>query len=529
MESRLKKSAALVKTWGDSKTPDGRTLEEILTIEDIPLWSTVSSDLASTGVAKLLLESSTRTPIQGSLKRLFVNKASLALFDAKARLSSGDHGCDSWPNDEETFLCLGFSNYIYRETVEPVAARLARRAETSVVVIDDLFFHQPRIATNISVLRQTLWQHWYSTATRDITRMRKLLKDAKIYLTASFGLQQIVEESGYAWVNFQQIFSWLFNSYLPRLLVYVAIAKHCVAHHRPSLIISPDVNDPRTRIFCLAGKLESIKTIEIQFSFCGPSSVEWEFFLADHLAVAGRRNLKQMLNHGVSPIKMTVTGSPRYDHALFRSSEIDRNLRDRHGVTDGKQMVLFASQPYYYESFSSSRIRQEMIADLFDAASNANGIVLVVKPHPFDSLEELTSLARNRRNIFFADRHFDIRYLIRSADVFITFFSTTTFDALVMGKPTINLAYPGGYHDKTFQNSGATLRAKSDIDIREYFRSISMGRITALSSHLSIARGRLLSSWFYELDGCAAERIEAIALEMISKRKAYCADSINKE
>ena len=517
------KSAALVKLWGRAKLQDGKTLEDILTIEGISMWSVVSPILAMSYIPDLVSKPSIHKSPLAKIKRFAINEAKKTkrhLFDCKAKMASNTVGCDSWPKDS-TFLCLGFTHYISRETLYPVANKLSIRPESSVVVIDDLFSAENLLIEHFEVIRQSVWQHWYPAINYDISKMRKALKSATTQLYEPSGLKKIVEASGFHWCDVKHLFDWLLQAYMPRLLVYVAIAKHIVSCHRPALIISPDVNNPLTRIFCLAGKLNRIKTLEVQFSFYGANDVEWYFFVADHLAVTGNENFKLMLDRGISPEKMTVTGSARYDSLLSWPIEHVMNIRKQLGISVEKKLVLFASQPYYFGAFCNPAIRHKMINGLFDAVSNVSGIKLVVKPHPGDDPNELMSIAKGYNNIIFTARSLDIRDLIKASDVFVTFYSSTTFDALAMNKPTINLAYPKANPSNPIENSGATLVAKNDEEVSRFINSISSGKIDELFDGLSNARDVFLYNWFYQLDGRAAERIESIALNMASFEKDF--------
>jgi hypothetical protein len=350
--------------------------------------------------------------------------------------------------------------------------------------------------------------------------MRGALKDATDRLAAPSGLPEIVASSGLSWAGVRHAFDWLFGAYLPRLTTQAAVALHIMERHRPALLISPDVNDPRTRVFCLAGRLSGVRTLEVQFGFYGRNDIEWRFFIADHLAVTGETNLEVMMEHGIPRERMTVTGSPRYDGALARSPEPARTGRHDLRIPDGKAMVLFASQPYYYGAFGDPEIRREMMRALFQAASESEGLVLVVKPHPLENPKESALLAKGGRNILFADRRLDIRDLIRAADAFVTFFSATTFDALVMNKPTINLAFPGGCANNLFERCGATFVARTADDVARMLRSVGNGRIAEDLGGLAPARERFLRNWFFRLDGRAAERIESIALGMAAFQEA---------
>ena len=506
------KAAGLVKGWGETILPDGATVEDAFTIEGLSFWSAVSPSLAFGHVSKAL-SGLPRSPSLMESCRTLVRKVRNTSFHIRMPFVAGRKACRGWPG-HPSFLFLGFSHYIYRDTLQPVAARIADRPGSSVIVLDDVVSAPSGKIVPPGVTHQSLWQHWDTDVTQTLRKMRKALHDAKRRLDAPSGLPEIIASSGIAREDARRISAWLFDACFPRLLVQGAIALHIMERHRPALIISPDVNDPRTRIFGLAGKLSGIRTLEIQFGFYGTNDIEWRFFEADHLAVTGEMNLQVMMDHGIPREKMTVTGSPRYDDALSRSPEQARSIRRHLGVPDGKAMVLFASQPYYHGAFGSPETRRQMMKELFRTASGMDGLVLVVKPHPVETRTELAGLAKGRRNILFADKRQDIRNLIKAADAFVTFFSGTTFDALVMNKPTINLSFPGGCANNLFEQCGATHVARSADDIGRILHSIGGGRMEDLLVDRAPARERLLRDWFFRLDGCAAERIVAIAMAM---------------
>lgn len=514
--SQLYRSSDLVERWGVATLPDGRSLQDALTFEGISLWSVVSSDLASTGVAKRLSSKSPNFSYKDRVIQALKNTARRLIFDAKRNFYPGSRKLDAFP-ESGAFLLLGFSQYIYRETLKPVARKLRDIPNSSVVVIDDQYKDYSRSVVSGELRHCTVWQFSPSDVEASIDAMRRSLNLEKAYLTQSGVLKRIIEDTDCSWPEFKSLFDWLLGTYFHRLIVYIAISKYIIARHRPALIISPDVNDPRTRIFCLAGRLANIKTLEVQFHFSSPANVEWDFFIADHLAVTGPNNFEQMLGHRIHPSRMSITGSPRYEHPLFNGpSESAGEIRAGYQVDENTKMVLFASQPYYHEAFSSARIREEMIYDLFRTASNSSGIVLVVKPHPFDRVQELKALASGLKNIVIADKRADIRFLISASDVFVTFFSATTFDALFMKKQTMHLAYPGAYHDKTFEDCGAIFRAVRKSDVLNFFCQDDAVGYKEVSAKRELERVRFLKGWFNGMDGQATDRIVSIAMRLKS-------------
>lgn len=511
----FQRAADFVRLWGESALPDGRTVEDLLTLEGISLWNVISPMLAFGHISSILSKPPQQSAARNYCRTRF-QKAKLLAFDASVSIAARRKRITYQPF-HNGFLFLGFSQYIYRETLEPVAIRLARRPDSAVIILEDLFPLQSRKIEDDGLIFQSLWEYWDAGAANIRRELRNALQMAVAYLVMPSALPAIIESNGLPWLNVKHVFDWLFGAYLPRLLSYTAIALHIMEHCRPILLISPDVNDPRTRIFCLVGRLVGVQTLEVQFGFYGINDIEWRFFMADHLAVTGESNREIMLAHGIPQEKMTVTGSPRYDQACSCPQEIITETRKNVGVRTGNVMVLFASQPYYYGAFSGAEIRREMITALFRAASEMDKLTLVVKPHPLEDPAELADLAKVGRNIFFADKLSDIRDLIRATDVFVTFFSGTTFDALVMNKPTINLAFPGACANNLFEQCGATFVTRNAADILKVLRSINNGQLTSLVDDLAPARERFLEQWFYRLDGCAGERIEAIALKMASQ------------
>jgi hypothetical protein len=402
---------------------------------------------------------------------------------------------------------------MYRETLQPVAERLAGRPDRSVIVIDDPFPFQEKKIARAEIFR-SLWRNWNKDVARTAKDMRRELNDAMARLGSPSGLPKVVEPSGVAWPDSQHAFHWLFHSCLPLLVNRAAIALHIMERHRPALLLSTDVNDPRNRVFCLAGKLAGVRTLEVQFALYDEQSIEWRFFISDHLAASGDSNLRVVMEHGVPRDKITVTGSPRYDGVMGWTENFAHEIRRDLRVPEGKKMILFASHPYVYGFFGSPEIRREMIRALLEAVRKREDICLVVKPHPTEDPAELSKLAQGMKNILFADKKLDIRDLLKATDVFVSFASTSTFHALVMKKPTISLEFPGGNTCALFEHSGATLVAGSADRIDSIMERIRNGNITEMVVKLDAAREKLLEQWFYRLDGRAAERIEKIAMDM---------------
>ena len=114
MIETLQYTARLVKRWGESHLPDGRTLSQALTLDGIPFWEAFAVELARVYVPAALSADTGPSNI-GQVIRPYLIRAKHGLRDF-IRNRHSTHGCSLWPNGQ-TILCLGFIDYIYRDIV----------------------------------------------------------------------------------------------------------------------------------------------------------------------------------------------------------------------------------------------------------------------------------------------------------------------------------------------------------------------------------------------------------------------------
>ncbi len=96
----LQHSAELVKAWGESKLPGGKTLGETLTLQEIPLWDTVAVDLARLHVLRALWLDA-RPPSFAQRIRSYL---SWAKHGAREYIGNrhDSRGCAEWPQASGT-------------------------------------------------------------------------------------------------------------------------------------------------------------------------------------------------------------------------------------------------------------------------------------------------------------------------------------------------------------------------------------------------------------------------------------------
>lgn len=515
----LHSAAGLVRRWGQTRLPNGNTLSETLTLDGVSLWEVIAPVLAAFILPKELA-SKTRTSL---FDRLIRPHLSRARHQAQARFSfpHSTEGCARWPA-KPTCLLLGYSGYMYRDILEPLARYFAENNHIDYVALHDDARFQPSVVKLRGDGIQSIWEHWNSQVAARELELQRRLAAAVNYLKTPRALPALVSNSRRTlWTHVETTFKWLWSrGYLASLIPYLALTQHILEEHRPSIIVSPDVADPRTRLFCLAGHVLGIPSLEVQFGMYDEGSIEWQFCVADRVAVWGERARQVLSAHGVPEDNIVLTGSPRFDCLTNTGHEQAVRVRSRLGIPDGHIMVLFASLytlgRYEFVDGYCSRI-EDIKRAVFQTADEVEGACLVVKPHPLENVQEIKQIAAGFEKIIFVDSSDDIRELTKACDVFITLGSTATMDALITRKLVIFPAFPGMvWRDYAYLKSNAVVMANSKEQLTRCLRAVVSGQRELLLDELEPARQRFLQEWVYRTDGQAAARIAALAQQMMN-------------
>lgn len=512
--SNLKRSARLVKAWGRLSMPDGRPLAQAFMFKGLPLWNVISPELAVWLVPRALSRgehsASAWQRVQPYLSWI---KHSALSFATRHQVDA--RGCAQWPAGN-SFLFLGFSSYIYRDVLAPVASRLIEQ-QISCVALSDRELLAPQSGQIIHSFRQ----HKTPQVVNDIYLQRRELSAWTAQWLAPHLLPEIIRDGDrQLWPQIGDLLRAFFWVRLPQIVEQAVIARHILEKHRPALIISADVSDARSRLYILFGHEYGVPALKVQCGFAGPSGVEWQFFDSDHLAVRSQKWYDALLEHGVPAEKMTITGSPTYDDLVGENKDAVALIRRRLGVPAGHKMAVFASVWSHTRDEEWADGRRQNIAKrkVIEAAARVPGLTLVVKPHPREKAAEIRKLARGFENIIFVQPQDDIHDLAKACDVFISFGSTTNQIALVAGKPVIHPVFPGlGWLPEAidiYLKSGVVIKVNSVDELVRRLQEVVDGSIVKILNELEPARQRFLKEWIHLPDGKAAERIAELAKKM---------------
>jgi hypothetical protein len=498
----LQRSSDLVHEWADAPVDNRSTLRQLLQFHGLPGWEMLAADLALYRIPPALRHSSTGV-LSKRLRRRF-RAMRHALRPAAAKDESD---CARWPQ-RPVALFLGFTPYITRDILLPVVTAMEMRDGLAPVVLSD---HPRGRPDGTARGRHSVSRHWTNDTAKDAQQIAGAVHSAFRALARDPEYRRVFSDGGQSlWPSVRENVMDLGLYAQHEISRCAASARHFLSHHRPAVVVSPDVADARTRAFTLLAAQRGVPTVEVQFGACGPEATEWRFFAADRAAVWGTQSGQVLVSHGVPADRVVVTGSPRHD-ALFNATSADvREFRDRFRIPLGNVAVVFGSTSSTmsaYDNAGDNATLREMKRAIFAAAATFPNLTLIVKPHPLENVDETRALSAGAANVVFADPAEDIRGLSRVCEAFITFGSASTLDALILGKPTLCPAFPGWRWNDLFVDTGAVAVPQTLREIEAAMRDLVERRgETILAAHAG-ARDAFLSAWVHDGGRGGTERV----------------------
>lgn len=518
--------ASLIKDLGATTLPTGETLSQALTVEGLPFWEIFASELAyrhlTTAVATVGTLARVRQRLQPYLLRL--KHWIKAVIKHRTAV-----GCSSWPSGSN-LLCLGFTERMYRDVLEPVVERVVNNNNFNAIVLAEYSRSGKRSSSKGLLVYQSPSMHWDERMKdrlrhlkRAVAKLEKQFKSTGALAGLQAGLDPKLSFA------VAHLFHLLFKGYIPLIAPQAVLARHILERHRPAIVISPDTADSRARVYALLCGQMGIPCLDVQFGLTGDEAIEWRFFASSRVAVWGDSSKRFIIKHGVDEEKIHVTGSPRHDSLVKPSKEEFDYFRATFGDAGARKIVVLAST--YTDSahaeYTDPSVLREMKLAIFRAANRSPGMLLIVKPHPHENVNETRALCESFQNVVFAEQTSDIRKFIVVCDAFLSFGSTATIDALIADKLTVCPIFPGWPFSDVFESSGAVLVPKSEEEISSLFYRLTSGVLLEEKVNLREARNKYLHDISFGLDGLSCQRIEKLILKMVDENKINYQNTIN--
>jgi hypothetical protein len=515
---RLNYSADLVEKIGSYIFSDGTTMRTKLTVEGISFWDFFTAELAHIHIPQVFLSEKN---IKNALFELI--KPELLKYKYKYKLqhllsSKSGSGNHNFGPQEKNLLFLGYSNRMYADILFPLIKELKKDDRYSLTVLMDNKLQSLDAYSIDGCAYNFIWSDFGVDEFKRAKILNSKLQSAIKEIQIDNLLRDVLTKSDLKYYSeFKNLFDRLFRAYIPRVVNYVIATKYILKQQKPLIIISPDTADSRTRVFSFLANKYNVPSLDIQFGLAGEEAVEWRFLLSDKVAVWGDSSKEAILKQKISENKIVLTGSPRYD--LLIQPDLKKILTKKKflNIPSTAKIVLLAST-YHFKKTNHADISvlKEMQISISEAIKKTDNIILIVKPHPHENVKETRAFFSKSKKIIFVNKDSDIRELIHLCDVFISYGSTTTIDALIAKKLIICPIFPGwSFSSDIFRDSGVSLNPVSKEEILSLFKSISDNSFLLIKEKLSFSRHLFLKNYIKNYNEPAAKNISELVYQML--------------
>ena len=483
----VNKASKIVKKLGKSRI-NNKSFSEFMTVEGVDYWELYAAELSHRHINNILGSKEIYSQPLTKLLLRKINIFRLNLSKWKNYINfkiNKNEGIDNLKKLKyKPIIFLAFSKHLYRDVLIPISKdQLLQKKDKIIIGQDNInsfdldqssFFINP-------------WAVWDKETKINYIRLKKIFSKLKEQFDKSNFIEQSIPfEHNDKKKYFRFMFDDLFDLYIPNILFHVVTAKKFLKTFPPSILISSDVSDPRSRVYSMLCRTSNIPSFDVQFGLLGSESVEWQYLISDYVLVWGEKAKNYMLSHGVPKDKIIITGSPRHDFKYLQSKILIDCKKKELNIPPNKSIFVLAStfNDKHHSRYVNPGILNSMKAAIFNSISRCPNIVLIIKPHPFENINDTKKYIKELPNkIIYVDPKSDIRELMHFSDAFLSFGSTTTIDALIDDKTVISPIFPGWVFGE-YINEISHFQPESESEIYQIFKSFN-GKFFKSKQYLS--------------------------------------------
>jgi hypothetical protein len=270
---------------------------------------------------------------------------------------------------------------------------------------------------------------------------------------------------------------------------------------QPSLVVTTNPYGVKQRMVLQSCKSRGVGTLQVPHHTDQLEDVlQVSLPEADHLAVMGFENRRELLDRGIPSERIHVTGAPAFDTTASPSKSPAEGTGGRQAV------VLLAAQGLPGEV--------RLVRTLIAVIEHCTGVRLVIRPHPNHASFLYTSVVRlTRANNTQISTEGDIHDALRSCDLLVTVNSQSAYHAVILDKPVILANLEAFPELPLLARYGAAAEATDGVILLDLVRELLAGG--ALSQRLAHGRRQFVEAYL----GCehasanVADLIERLATQ----------------
>lgn len=337
---------------------------------------------------------------------------------------------------------------------------------------------------------------------RTISSMRRRARHYRTILAKLDAIRHDLDPEHWRWTDA------LVETRLPvivdRVSYYADQALRFTETVRPDLIVMMDEKSLLSRLLPRACAASGVPTLDVQHGVL-TSEPSLRGVAYSKLAVFGESTRDLLIERGVEPDTIEVTGCPRFDAlAAAMPAPRDKVLAGL-GLNRSKPVVMAATQPVKYTITSVTKY--EFVSGLVEAVQ-AGVFQLIIKKHPYETDDIVERTAKGTRGVAVTSGG-DLADLIRASDAVTTIHSTVALEALVLDRPVVVYQPAGTAELVPYCSEEAAELAQDAEGLRRALASVIGGGPAANRAKRDAFLARHLL-----LDGNSAHRIADLALSL---------------
>lgn len=242
--------------------------------------------------------------------------------------------------------------------------------------------------------------------------------------------------------------------------------------------------------------------------------------IVDHMAVWGEECRQILIDQGMDPRRLIVTGNSLFDSLPRRRSERERyrNLR-KFGLLPGRKVVVFPSDrrnkgAQAYDITMSLREREALFLAVIKATNGIPEAQLAIKASPgdLDAMYIYELVRRHATNHTVVLEHVDLYDLLSIADVVVAIHTTVGLEALLSGALLVSVNLTGRPDRIDYAKRGVAIGVYEEAGLADALRRALFS--AEVREELRRAIPDFLAAYAGPLDGRSAERVVALINRM---------------
>ena len=313
------------------------------------------------------------------------------------------------------------------------------------------------------------------------------------------------------WGLIEEAFQYFFSTRkrFVEIVKYIETLNEIFAVEQPDLIIATNLIVPFGRTVVDTANQLDIPSLYIQHGITS-EHLAHSVMCATKMAASGQFNKNVIVNHGIDPNKIIITGQPKYDFFAEKNFETSySNICRKLDLDPAKKIIAYTSQPLKKEENNT------LLSCILDSLSEFPDLQLVIKLHPDEigiSKDVSKSYDMNKIRI---TKDIDLYELLSACEIMMTAFSTTALEAMMLDKPVITINLTGEPDKMPYAESGAAIGVYKKEDLSPAIKNIFKDE--QVKRDLALNRKRFVHEHAYKVDGQASYRVVKLIEKMISE------------